>query len=110
MKRIKIAPYGCVLHLTDSYEEWAKIYLRVSPYEPPEGCDGLTYNANNGNYYVGVFNGGLGTLAHELAHVCLDIAVRCGLGDIKQEQEQFCYLIGHMTDLALKALPQLKGS
>lgn len=108
MKRIKIAPYGCILHLTDNFAEWHKVYTRWSGDMIDEGSAGLTFDNRDGNYLVGVFSSGIPTLVHELGHVCLDITERVGLGNIVKEQEAFCYLLGHLTKLSLLALPQLK--
>ncbi|MNT01503.1 hypothetical protein D3C72_1359710 [compost metagenome] len=109
MKRIPIPPYGCILHVTDNFKEWARAYERLSPYVAESGSSGLTYDNQDGNYYVGIFKHDLNTTVHELAHVCLMIAGRVQLGDIVKEQEQFCYLIGWLTQQVLKAYPQFKG-
>lgn len=108
MKRLQIAPYGCQLHITDNFAEWNKTYARWGGEELEEGSAGLTVDNRDGNYLVGVFSGGIPTLAHELGHVCLDITERVGLGNIVKEQEAFCYLLGHLTKLSLNALPQIK--
>lgn len=108
MKRIKIAPYGCVLNITTDFSEWNKAYKRLYGSEAPDGSYGLTYDNQDGHFLVGVFKGGLDTLVHELAHVCLDIAKRVQMYDIVQDQEQFCYLIGHMTGQVLSVLPEIK--
>lgn len=110
MKRIKIIPYGAILHVTDDFSEFKKVYERLSPYTIEEGNAGLTYDHQDGNYYVLVANGGIGTLVHELAHVCLMLSRRVQLVDIVNDQEQFCYLIGYLTDQSLKALPNLRGT
>lgn len=109
MKRIPIPPYGCVLHVTDSFDEFAKVYKRLSDYTAERGNDGLTFDCQNGNYYVGIFKNNMNVTVHELAHVCLMVAGRVQLGDIIKEQEQFCYLIGYLTTEVLKAYPKLKG-
>lgn len=111
MKRIKIVPYGCILHLTNSKEEWLRKYKKLTGQSyDADGCDGLTYDHGDANFYVGVFNGEMGTLAHELGHVCLDVAERVQLGDIIQEQEQFCYLLGYLTEQSIKTLDKMKGT
>ena len=109
MKRIKIVPYGCVLHVTDDFNDFAKHYHRLSDYTAEEGSAGLTFDNVDGNYYVGIFRNDLNTLVHELAHVCLMVAGRGQLGDIIKEQEQFCYLIGYLTSEVLKHYPNFKG-
>ena len=109
MKRIKIEPYGCVLHVTDNFPEYKRVYERVSPFEAQECYSGLTYDNQDGHYYVGLFTHDMNTIVHELAHVCLMIAGRVQLGDIVKEQEQFCYLIGWLTQEVLKRYPQFKG-
>jgi hypothetical protein len=109
MKKIKIIPYGGILHLTDNFSEFKKHYERLSGYTAEEGSAGLTFDNQDGNYFVLVANGGIGTLVHELAHVCLMLSRRVQLADIVNDQEQFCYLIGYLTDQSLKALPSLTG-
>ncbi|MNX54203.1 hypothetical protein D3C86_849200 [compost metagenome] len=109
MKRIKIAPYGCYLHVTDNFSEWARVYKRLTGKVVQNDSAGLTYDHDNGHHYVGIFRGGLNTTVHELSHVCLYLADRVQLGDVTQEQEAFCYLIGHLTDEVLKRYPQLRG-
>jgi hypothetical protein len=37
------------------------------------------------------------------------VAERAQLGDILKEQEQFCYLLGYLTEESLRALPNIKG-
>lgn len=108
MKRIKIVPYDTTLHITDNFEEWSKAYTKHSGLVYEGEPAGLTYNNFDGNLYVGVFHGGLKTLAHELGHVCLDVSHRVNLGDIVREQEAFCYMLGHLTAESLRLLPQLK--
>lgn len=110
MKRIKIVPYGCVLHITNSFLEWNKRHKKLTGRDFEEGSAGLTLDARNGNYYVGVFDNTIGTLAHELGHVCLDVSRRVSLGDIAEEQEQFCYLLGYLTDESIKVLAKLGGT
>lgn len=109
MKRIKIVPYRSVLHITEDFQEWSKMYTRLSGYTAEEGSGGLTYNNLDGNYYVLVADGTICSLVHELAHVCLMVAERAQLGDILKEQEQFCYLLGYLTEESLRALPNIKG-
>ena len=110
MKTIKIVPYGCLLHVTDDFDEWAKAYHRLSGYIADTGSAGLTFDNQDGNYYVGIFRNDLNTTVHELAHVCLMVAGRVQLGDIIIEQEQFCYLMGYLTGEVVKRFPKLKGS
>jgi hypothetical protein len=53
-------------------------------------------------YLIGVFDGSIGTLAHELGHVCFYIVDSVG---VKIEDggtnETFCYLLGHLMRAAL---------
>lgn len=109
MKTIKIVPYGCLLHITDNFDEWNKVYVKLSGNEKDSCADGYTYDHEDGNYYVGIFKNNMNVTVHELAHVCLMVAGRVQLGDIVKEQEQFCYLIGHLTGEVVKLYPNLKG-
>ena len=49
-------------------------------------------------YLVGVFEGGLSTLTHELGHVALDILQVAGIDAHSGNGEPFCYLLGHLFD------------
>jgi len=109
MKHINIVPYGCILHVTDDFKAWNKVYKLLSGRKYDKGAAGLTYDNEDGNYYVGIFKNDLNVVVHELAHVCLHVADRVSMGDITKEQEQFCYLIGYLTTEVLKAYPKFKG-
>ncbi|WP_193098002.1 hypothetical protein [Burkholderia sp. Z1] len=54
------------------------------------------------SYIVGVFDGSIGTLSHELAHACFYILDSAG---VKVEDggtnETFCYMLGHLMFTAL---------
>lgn len=109
MKTIKIIPYGCLLHFTTDFNEWKEVYELLSPHKAEESYQGLTYDHEDGNFYVGVFNGRISVLVHELAHVCLMVASRVGMEDVTKDQEQFCYLIDHLTTEVLKKFPDIRG-
>jgi len=49
-------------------------------------------------YLIGVYEGGLSTLAHELGHAALDILQVAGIDAHSGNGEPFCYLLGHLFD------------
>lgn len=110
MKSIKIIPYRAVLHITEDFGEWSKIYTKLSGLTIECSSGGLTYDNQDGNYYVWIGDGTFSTLVHELTHVCLFVAGRCQLEDIVENQEPFCYLLGYLAQESLRVLPSFKES
>ncbi|SPF82082.1 hypothetical protein [Pseudomonas phage GP100] len=111
MKTIKIVPYRALLHITENFGEWSKTYTKLSGFSyPQEGTGGLTYDNQDGNYYVWIGDGTINSLVHELSHVSLMVAARCQLEDIVKNQEPFCYLLGHLAQESMKVLPSFKGA
>ncbi len=56
-----------------------------------ESCDGASSDFDP-VYLVGVFDGKLATLVHELAHTTFKILRHCGIRADADAQEAFCYL------------------
>lgn len=83
-------------------KEWAKHYQEYSG-EPLSsayaGSKGLSWNNGSGVFLVGVFDGSIETLVHEMGHTTMDILNHAHVGDFTHDtaQEQFCYLIGWLV-------------
>lgn len=56
------------------------------------------------HYLVGVYEDGLSTLAHELAHVTLQVLDLVGISAHAGNGEPFCYLFQHLFDQCAPAV------
>lgn len=101
-KVFKLAPWPGTLVFTVDRGEWMELYAKrdgVDAYKY-ESSMGLTWD-DSGYHLVGVFDGSVGTLAHEMAHAAMDVLNHARTGDYTQgnNQEQLCYLLGHLVEL-----------
>ena len=101
-KVFKLAPWPGTLVFTVDREEWMRLYAKRGGVNPElyQTSAGLTWD-DSGYHLVGVFDGKVGTLAHEMGHASMDILNRARTGDYRegQQQEQLCYLLGHLVEL-----------
>lgn len=102
MKTFKLAPYPVTLHVTGDRDEYSKVLAAHDMDPSTEGCAGSVFEVD-GNIYLGVFDGKLGTLVHEAAHAVFDVAKRISY-DPTYEQEPYCYMLEHVFNKARKAL------
>lgn len=105
-----MAPWPGTLVFTTDREEWFRLYAKrdgVNPEAYQTSC-GLTWD-DKGYHLVGVFDSKLSTLVHELGHATMDVLNHANAGSYTegQNQEQFCYLLGHLFDLTYPIL--IKG-
>lgn len=108
-KVFKLAPWPGTLVFTVDRAEWMRLYSKRDGPNPElyQQSAGLTWN-DGGYCLVGVFDGSVSTLAHELGHASMDILNYARAGDYRegQQQEQLCYLLGHLVELTY---PLIKG-
>lgn len=108
-KVFKLAPWPGTLVFTVDRDEWFRLYEKRDGVnsEQYKKSAGLTWD-DAGYHLVGVFDGKLGTLAHEMGHAAMDILNHANTGDYTkgQSQEQLCYLLGHLVELTF---PLIKG-
>ena len=57
-------------------------------------------------YVMGVFDGDMATLVHELGHLTIDILTNAGIDITEQNSEAFCYLL---DTLYQRFAPDMKG-
>ncbi|MNV82019.1 hypothetical protein D3C71_1757300 [compost metagenome] len=101
-KVFKLAPWPGTLVFTTDREEWMRLYAKrdgVGPERYTESA-GLSWD-DSGYHLVGVFDGKLSTLVHEMGHTAMDTLNHARTGDYTEghNQEQFCYLLGHLYEL-----------
>lgn len=68
------------------------------------GCDGICSEIGTGYFLLGVFDGKISTLIHELTHLSFHLLHNGDTYDIRQNDEQLAYLIEYLTDRCLKKL------
>lgn len=89
--------YEVGIKFTRSRKEYAKAVEAADGFDDGEPADGLTCTLDSGGFIVGVFTRDPGTLAHEMAHVALEIIDRAGFTAEAGNQEPFCYLLGYLV-------------
>lgn len=99
--------FGGEVVLCRSRDEWAYAMRHYKVEDDVSGHAGRCIqlcdkDTNERSYLIGVFNGSVSTLVHELAHAVFFIL---GVHGVETEQgrtnETFCYLLGHLTRAAL---------
>lgn len=110
MKEIAIRPYSGVLELHTSRDEYLARYNELSERDNSEAvgdCNGLCWQ-HGARYLVGVFDGGVPVLSHELTHVVFYEAVRTNfMAEVGDNDEGFAYLIQDLTKESLLACPEI---
>jgi hypothetical protein len=104
VKPIDITPYGGKLWV---YTSRAKFRARVRKVRGTDistkGSAGLVV-PHGSHYVVGVFDHRLGTLVHEITHVCMFEAVRTNFHIDNANDEALAYLMGYLTTQAASIL------
>lgn len=94
--------YGGSLYCFKTREHFdeATKYLNIDlQHEGKVGvCSHLENDDKESLYIVGVFDGKLGTLTHELAHIAMMIIQRAGFNSEDGNGEPYCYLFGDLFD------------
>lgn len=104
-KRFRVEPYEWTVHFYTDRVKWARATSRrkfgpfrelLATANDSTGICSVDANANSA--YVGVFNGMVGTLAHEMTHAAMRILGGAGVKISPDNNEALAYLIGHMVD------------
>lgn len=109
-KTITLETWRCKVILTvhkKEYERWIRSF-RNEPDFSVGHCAGLHWFNDAGVSYVGVFDGNINTLTHEMTHAALHISEYLGLGNLYNSQEQFCYMLGHLVESAVPTIAKGK--
>lgn len=96
--RVAIRPYGVTLVLTDN----RKAFQRLSGASDDGSC-GMCVGTGDG-YVIGVFDGELSTLVHELTHLILMVAEHNGIDPFSSRGEPLAYLMDDLFTEATRAL------
>lgn len=102
-KGFEVPLYGGSVYCfkTREHFEEATKYLDVDlQHEGKAGtCAYLESDKDSSLYLIGVFDGELGTLVHELAHIAIMIVQRAGFNSEKGNGEPYCYLLGYLFEI-----------
>ena len=104
VRKFDIDPYRWELYLFSDRAKWAKFVTRRmgagGRYKEAMDSGGITLtDRENSAFYVGIFDGSQGTLAHEITHVAMGVLSTAGVVVDVENQEPLAYLIGHLVDL-----------
>ena len=105
MKKISLAPYPGTVIVTRDKAEYERLHLKLfgehdTVHHGVQGRTAFPTRKSNGHYLV--YAGPVKTLAHEFAHVCLEVFSVIAEDPRAGNQEPFCYLMGHLMGQALK--------
>ena len=104
MIQINIAPFKGTLYITKCREEYLKKRNEFKePVPDISDCIGIASDENN-CHVVGIFDGTVSTLMHELAHVCFKVLEYCSIEVSANNSEVFCYLQEYLMIEVLKEL------
>ena len=104
MKKLKMTPYPGLILLCSSFEEFTRVYRRLSAEEYPHGAThGSTVKMESKVDYSSIFlihYDSVSTLAHELSHAVLDLFDDIGINPVEACGEPFAYMLSHLLDAA----------
>jgi hypothetical protein len=92
-KMVNIGIYPAIVIATSSQKEFKRLYAKRIKRGPIDlsNADGISSD-RAGYFLVGVFNGELGTLVHELAHTAFKVLNHVNVRADFKHQEAFAYL------------------
>lgn len=95
--RFTVHPYGAVLYFASTRKAFKKLRAHyVKDGRSLKGSLGACTDFEGGRVVlVGVFDGSIDTLTHEVAHGMIKILDVCGVPIDDHNSEAFCYLLGH---------------
>lgn len=98
---INCQPYPVKLTLVYDRELFEKKASKLIGYTvQTDGCDGMCAD-KEGKYLVGIFDNKVGTVAHELNHVCISVFEYIGLPISDSNSEAYCYFFEHLIKQAI---------
>ena len=103
-KLIEVPLYGCEVYFVNTREDWDKCMVAIGCTSRAEGMAGLSAQMVGPEgrtiFMVGVFDGGLQTLIHELAHTTFHILEYVGVPvERGAPNEAYCYLLDTLFEL-----------
>lgn len=106
-KVFKLAPWPGTMVFTTDHDEWDRLYTKRDGPNVERYRDSMGLAWEDGGYHlIGVFDGKVGTLAHEMGHCAVNVMNHAGVKDFRHDDEQFTYLLGHLVE---QTFPLLKG-
>jgi hypothetical protein len=110
-RAFRVEPYGWHVYLFTHREKWARFCARRLAIPLGEIRDeaaqahGYTrWNDDEAHCYVGVFDGEVSTLAHEMTHAAVAILAGAGVRYTPTNHESLAYLVGHLVEQCDRAV------
>lgn len=102
LRAFRIDPYGWHLYLFNDRAKWARFVTRKMGgggfQKMARASLGMTsQDVANKNFYVGVFDFDVGTLAHEMTHVATYVLFHAQVPITAENDEPLAYLVGHLV-------------
>jgi hypothetical protein len=101
----RVAPYPWRVYFFTDKEAWAKVTARkkfggLKKQRDQADCSAgvCSCDPNSLACYVGVFDGGYGTLAHEMTHAAMFILASVGVRVTPNNNEALAYLVGNLVN------------
>jgi len=108
---IPAAPYPWHLYLFVDREKWARYQarrygkLKAKLLEVADADGICKIDDTTNECFVGVFNGRVGTLAHEITHASTRILACCNVPFSDTNDEALAYLVGYLVDSCWPEVP-----
>ncbi len=100
--KINTNPYPVTLEIVNDTRVFIRKYKKLKGYVPDLSIDTMGISSNHGNSaLIGVFNGDIITLTHELNHFCLWTFDYVGMPVNTIHSEAYCYYYDHILKQVL---------
>ena len=102
VRAMRIEPYGWHLYVFTDRAKLVRFVTRRTGGQKlmayARDCDGMTINnAEQKEFYTGVFDHSVSTLAHEMCHVSVWLLANAGVTIDQENDEPLAYLVGYLV-------------
>jgi len=103
--KINIPIYRKTFYIITDKESYYLLYLKYKGEDIDlSTCNGVCSEIGTGYYLLGVFDGKISTLIHELTHLSMYILDNGDKYDFRENDEQLAYLMEYLTEKSLTYL------
>lgn len=97
-----VAPYGMRIVFTDTVKEFHA--LRFHKDFSARNLCGAFDSGKVSDFVIGVFDGKLLTLVHEVVHAATALLQACGIDPLSSNSEPLAYLVDHLVGVGMRRL------
>ena len=112
-KRFIVQPYEWFVYFYDDRQRWARATSRaqfgtyLTQLADTKDCKGIcSCDADAKAAFIGVFDGSVGTLAHEMTHAAMEILTHAGVKVTGDNNEALAYLVSFMVEAGMPAMSE----